>query len=134
MIVLDCSAAVSIIMGKPAGNILQNRINEGEAIIAPDLYLYELCSTLRKYYFAGAIDESMTIELYDSGTQLVEKLYGAEGLAHDVLTESLRLNHSPYDIAYLVLAKRSGAALMTLDRKLAQLCDENEVDCITVAA
>ncbi len=48
----------------------------------------------------------------------------------EALTESLRLDHSSYDLFYLVLARREGATLFTLDRKLQKLCDKNGVNAI----
>ena len=45
-------------------------------------------------------------------------------------TESVRLEHSSYDLFYLILARREGATLFTIDRKLQDLCARNGVNCV----
>ncbi|MBQ9002724.1 MAG: type II toxin-antitoxin system VapC family toxin [Eggerthellaceae bacterium] len=44
----------------------------------------------------------------------------------------MRLGHSVYDLLYFVLARRKGIALLTADKKLARLCEENGVECVRV--
>lgn len=56
------------------------------------------------------------------------------GLEAEILHESLRLDHSSYDLAYLVLARRTGATLFTLDGKLADACERCGVSCTGVMA
>ena len=45
--------------------------------------------------------------------------------------EAVRLNHSAYDMLHLVLARRTGSTLFTLDKKLQEACIETGVDCVT---
>ena len=42
----------------------------------------------------------------------------------------MRLEHSSYDMVYFILARRTGATLFTLDKKLIELCLNNGVDCL----
>ena len=118
-------------MGKPAGVQLRQRLDEEEVVVAPDLYLLELNSALKKHWSIGQIDRDTALDLYRKGADLVCDLVSSKVLNPEVMMRCIQLDHSPYDIAYLVLAKRQGAALMTLDRKLARLCDESNVRCIT---
>jgi len=46
-------------------------------------------------------------------------------LAVESLHEALRLNHPVYDLYFLVLARRNGATLLTVDEKLKRLA----LDC-----
>ena len=61
---------------------------------------------------------------------LIDEFYPIEDLQAEALRESIRLNHSTYDLFYFVLARRTGGILFTLDRKLMKLCQENGVNCI----
>lgn len=48
----------------------------------------------------------------------------------EALNESIRLQHSTYDLFYFVLARRTGTTLFTLNRNLMRLCDQNSVNWI----
>ena len=53
---------------------------------------------------------------------LIDEFTDISNYKDEVLLESIRLNHSAYDLIYLVLARRHGARLITLDKKLRELC------------
>ena len=53
-----------------------------------------------------------------------------EALAAEALSEAVRLDHSFYDMLYFVLARRTASPLLTCDHRLAQLCNDNDVECI----
>lgn len=42
----------------------------------------------------------------------------------EALTEGMRLQHPAYDLIYAILARRTGSALLTCDRRLANLAQE----------
>ena len=134
MIVIDCSAAINVALERPGSETLSSLVNSGEHIIAPDLFVYEVNSALKKYVDAGYFDAKSACERYGKALEIVDELVEPRSFDEDVLAESLRLDHSPYDVAYLLLAKRKGATLMTLDRKLAALCAKEGVECVTTAA
>ena len=50
-----------------------------------------------------------------------------------MLSEAIRVDHSLYDMLYFVLARRTSSTLLTCDRRLAKLCEQNGVDCVTLA-
>ena len=51
-------------------------------------------------------------------------------MLREALIEAIRLDHPVYDLLYLVLARREGATLFTLDQKLQNLCLDNGVNCV----
>jgi predicted nucleic acid-binding protein len=61
---------------------------------------------------------------------LIDEFYPIEDLQSEAFRESIRLNHSTYDLFYFVLARRTGGTLFTLDRKLMRLCLDNGVNCL----
>ena len=63
---------------------------------------------------------------------LVDEFVPDTDLWEEALSESLRLRHSPYDLLYLVLARRNAATLLTLDHKLQKLCLDNGVNCVAL--
>jgi len=130
MIVLDCSAAVNIARKTPEGNGLRALMLEGEKIISSELFPIEAASAFSKYVRAKKLDES-TAKVYLAATvALVDEFIPIQENYIEAFRESLRLKHSVYDMLYLTLARRNAATLVTLDMKLMELCDQQDIDCI----
>lgn len=134
MIVLDASAAFAMVTAAAEGEAFWAFAMEGEKMIAPTLFRFELLNVVRKYVKAGFATEKAALEWYRSGIALVDEFHSMDGAEADILHESLRLDHSSYDLAYLVLARRTGATLFTLDGKLADACERCGVSCTGVVA
>ena len=129
MLVLDSSAAVAMTFERPFGEKIRGLMFRDEKVIAPELYLAEMAHVIEKYVRGGYIDAPTGVTLLDKATNLVDELIPMSSLAQEVLSESLRLDHSSYDVFYLVLARRNAATLCTLDRRLQRLCLKNGVNC-----
>ena len=48
----------------------------------------------------------------------------------EALHEAMRLEHTVYDMLYLTLARRTGSALVTLDKRLAALAEQEKITVI----
>ncbi|MDR2587673.1 MAG: type II toxin-antitoxin system VapC family toxin [Coriobacteriales bacterium] len=130
MIVLDCCAAVALILGTSEGKSLEALMERDEEIISSSLLLAELASALRKYVKAGAMaPERATWSIRELGS-LVDRFVDVSENHVESFCEALRLDHSPYDLFYFTLARRNGATLCTLDHSLMRLCEREGVDCI----
>ena len=100
-------------------------LEQADTVLAPTLYESEVASTLYKYIKSGCIDlQNAKISLV-SMLQFVDVYTDTSELSIETLSESVRLNHSAYDLFYLVLARRNGATLLTKDEHLRRLC----LDC-----
>jgi predicted nucleic acid-binding protein len=130
MIVLDCNAAVAMVFETKEGEALRSLILAGEETISSELLRIELASALRKYVKAGTISEKTITSHYEKALALVDRFVDLEQNCTEAFTESLRLDHSPYDMLYFTLARRNGATLFTLDNKLVALCERERIDCI----
>lgn len=71
-------------------------------------------------------------ECFVDSVTYVDKYYSIQELQDEVLSESIRLDHSSCNMFYFVLARRFGATLFTLDRKLIRLCEEQGVQCVAI--
>lgn len=127
--VLDCSAAVEIARGTDLGRLLRSMMSvDGEAkLVAPELIYAELGSAASKYYRAGMTDDKMTKALMADALDLIDETVSLDGLYFEALADALRLDHSIYDMFYFVLARRLDATLVSVDRKLNELCDREGV-------
>src|SRR5262249_22247922 len=118
MIVLDASAAVDWLLQTPAGQRIENRIYSGnETLHTPHLLDLEVAQVLRRLVRQGVVAAHRADEAVRDLLDLRISRY-----AHFVLLPrmwQLRHNLSAYDAAYVVLAEKLGAALVTRDGRLA---------------
>ncbi len=115
-IVIDASALAEVVArSERAGRVEQ--LFSGEPLLAPDLINSEVLSVLRGWLARSllapaaadrAVRNLATAPLRRfTTTSLVDRIWSAR---HNNLT--------PYDAAYVALARRSGASLLTLDKRL----------------
>lgn len=132
MIVLDFSAACEMARQTEEGLAFCSLMLSDEKVISCDLLRAEAISVFRKFYRRGLITAEKAQKYLVQTLSFVDKFYSMEEFQEEVLAESIRLNHSSYDMFYFVLARRNAATLFTLDRKLMRLCEENGVECVHI--
>ncbi len=118
MIVLDASAAVDWLLQTSAGKSIEKRIySRNETLHAPHLLDLEVTQVLRRLALQRVVPVLRADEAVRDLLDLRITRY-----PHVVLLPriwQLRHNLSAYDAAYIVLAEKLGAALVTRDRRLA---------------
>jgi predicted nucleic acid-binding protein len=118
MIVLDASARVDWLLQTSAGQHIEKRIySHNETLHAPHLLDLEVTQILRRLALQGVISAHRADEAFRDLLDLRITRY-----PHLVLLPriwQLRHNSSAYDVAYIVLAEKLGAALVTRDGRLA---------------
>jgi predicted nucleic acid-binding protein len=134
MIVLDCSATVEMVLGTEAGLCLRSLMLGGEQAISSSLLHAEAASVYRKYVRANVMTQGEALAALNATVRLVDCYVDVSENHVEAFAESLRLEHSPYDLLYFTLARRNGATLFTLDRKLLALCEREGLDCVHVLA
>ena len=117
MIVLDASAAVDWLLQTSAGQSIEKRIySRNETLHAPHLLDLEVTQVLRRLALQGAVSERRADGAVRDLLDLRVTRY-----PHFVLLPriwQLRHNFSAYDAAYIVLAEKIGAVLVTRDARL----------------
>jgi predicted nucleic acid-binding protein len=118
MIVLDASAAIDWLLQTLAGQHIEKRIySRSETLHAPHLLDLEVTQVLRRLASQGVISAHRADEALRDLLDLRITRY-----PHQVLLPriwQLRHNFSAYDAAYIVLAEKLRAALVTRDARLA---------------
>lgn len=118
MIVVDASAVLELLLQSPDAAQVEARLFDSpNALHAPHLLDLEVAQVLRRYERAGQLTaERGGQALADYDGMLIRRY------PHTLLLEriwELRANLTAYDGAYVALAERLGAPLVTRDRRLA---------------
>jgi predicted nucleic acid-binding protein len=117
MMVQDASAAVDWLLQTSAGQHIEKRIySHNETLHAPPLLDLEVTQVLRRLAWQGVISAHRADEAFRDLLDLLITRY-----PHPLLLRiwQLRHNFSAYDAAYIGLAEKLGAALVTRDGRLA---------------
>ena len=118
MIVLDASAAVDWLVQTAAAQRIESRIfSRNQSLHAPELLDLEVAQVLRRLVREGTLSASRAEQAIQDLLDLRITRY-----PHPVLLPRIwQLRHklSAYDAAYIVLAEKLGATLLTRDTKLA---------------
>jgi predicted nucleic acid-binding protein len=117
VIVLDASAAVDWLLQTPAGQQIEKRIySRGESLYAPHLLDLEVAQVLRCLVREGLISSQRGDQALEDFLDMRVTRY-----PHFVLLPRiwrLRHNLSAYDAAYIVLAEKLSAPLISRDTRL----------------
>jgi predicted nucleic acid-binding protein len=129
--VIDASAAVALVMGRhPDRDPALARLEAAETVLAPRLYYTEVANTLWKYARLSGLPEAAAITYLEDAAALVQEPIEDEVLCTEALVTATRFDHPVYDAIYAVLARRRGAVVMTLDRRLRSLLTALRVDAV----
>ena len=120
-VVLDASAALAAVLGQESGPAVLDVLAGAAVVIAPELFSAEVTSGLWKYVSAKQLALEEAAERLDTILKLVDRYHPVAELAQEVLREASARRHSVYDLCYAVLARREGAAVLTIDARLRKL-------------
>ena len=120
MIVVDASIVVEVLLRSDAGAALGERFFEGgDPLHAPHMLDVEVAHALRRCALDGNIDERRGRESFGDLAAMAIERHGHQPLLERMW--QLRHNLTAYDAAYLALAERLDAPLLTRDAALASL-------------
>jgi predicted nucleic acid-binding protein len=117
--VLDASGAVHLVLNGPHALHLAAKLEDVAFVTAPDLFCSEVANALLKYVRAGNLTLDQAVTRFEECMGLTDSLILERALAPEALVASVRYQHSVYDMMYAVLARRSGATVITMDSPFA---------------
>jgi predicted nucleic acid-binding protein len=126
--VLDTSAAVNLVLNNRHAADLAAKLDETAFVMTPDLFCSEVASALWKYVRAGSLALETAIARFEECIGLISSFVPGRELAHEALAAAARHQCSVYDMMYGVLARRSAALVITMDRSFARRLGEMEID------
>jgi predicted nucleic acid-binding protein len=126
-LVLDASASLEAVLGRPQASAVLDLVERATAVHAPDLYGAEVANALWKHVTAGDLDLSQAQLALQAAYDIVDATVPSADMAEEALATAAAFDHPVYDALYLVAARRSGAAICTRDRRLAELAAATRV-------
>lgn len=123
-IMLDASAAIPAALGHEPGPAILGIVARASLVIVPDIFVAEVTSGLWKYVNAGRFSIDHAIIRLRRTLDFVKRRELTQDLAEEVLQEAAARRHPVYDMFYVVLARREGAVVVTLDKRLRKLLEE----------
>src|SRR4028118_1089285 len=117
-LVVDASVAFKWFAREPDTPQANALLRRGEALIAPEHLIAEVCNAAWKSWSRGEISRSQALTVAPRIRPLLTEVFPLDALAPRALLVSLDLNHPVYDCFYLALAERERAVIVTADKRL----------------
>jgi predicted nucleic acid-binding protein len=118
VVVVDASVIVAALTGEGERGAWATRTLANAHLAAPHLMPFEAANVLRRNQRLGALDPAVATLAHADLLDLQVDLYPHEAVADRAW--ELRGTLTSYDAAYVSLAERLGAPLVTLDTRLAR--------------
>lgn len=131
-LVLDASAAVRLVMRAEKVETLLEHVSDASVVVSPSLYASEVANALWKYVKSDNLTLELALERYAEAIDLIDDFTPDWELTTEALTEATRYQHPVYDMLYVILARRSGCAILTMDRRLSTLVNNMGITTIQV--
>jgi len=130
VLVLDCSAAMDAVLKHGRADVFLEAVVQAGRVVSSELFRAEAANVLWKYYRANALNVDQCRTAYEEAVELVDEFEPLAEGSLEALMEATRLGHSVYDRFYLDLARKTGATLVTSDRKLRALAQSERIPVI----
>jgi len=119
VIVIDASALVEILAEKERAVALRTLAESDLDWLVPEHFVFEVVSALRRLWLGGHLDRSTFKAAVSRVEALPLDVWPSKPLLPRIV--ELAANATPYDAAYVALAERLDAPLLTADDKLARM-------------
>ena len=117
MLVVDTSAVVAALVGRPPDRRLTDRLGADGDLHVPHLLDVELLHALRRLVRTGQLSEERAADARADFAELAVVRYGQQPLADRAW--ELRDNLTAYDATFVALAEALAVPLVTCDARLA---------------
>ena len=126
-LVLDASAALEAILGRPHAEQVLDLVEGATLVRTPDLFAAEVGNALWKHIRVGDLDLGQAQVALRAALDIIDSMVPSVELIEEALATAATHDHPVYDTLYLVTARRTGATVCTLDRRLAALLEATRV-------
>jgi len=124
IVVLDASAAAEIVKQSQAGVDFINALMRSERVFAPDLYIAEIGNYMWKNGRKDRVRTDTLTKMADECIGYIDEYTSSTELWREALRLAQEEDHPVYDMLYAALARRHDAVLLTMDRRLCDVCEK----------
>ncbi|MCI5131290.1 MAG: PIN domain-containing protein [Candidatus Electrothrix sp. EH2] len=126
--VLDAGAAVEVVLQRPMAGLLNRYLSKADWVITPTLFISEVTNVFWKYQRLTDLALQDCERGLEQAIALPDDFIDEHNFFREAFKLSSTLNHSVYDIMYLIAARRNNAVLLTLDKKLIRIAKECSIE------
>jgi len=118
-IVVDSSVIAALVTPEQYSNWASKKLSEYNDFHALDLNYYEVANAI-KYKKSDRFDAKDTLKAFNQAIEILDlyAIHNFSEVINDALAIAIELNITVYDAAFLALAQKLNAKLLTLDQKL----------------
>lgn len=131
ILVLDTSAGAEIVLARGRAAEMGAWVAEAEWVIAPTLYISEMTNVFWKYHQFSNVPIEQCETGLDRAIQLIDDFVHEREMYREAFALACRVKKPVYDMFFLVLARRTSGAILTLDEGLQRLARENAIRILT---
>jgi predicted nucleic acid-binding protein len=133
-LVLDASATLPLLLKTASTSVtkITEALLQATVVFVPTLHGYEVANALWKYVAAGQLSANDAQRALSQSSNLAAEVDFDQDLLQEALAIANHHRHPVYDSAYVALARRKTAALLTLDRRLKALADAAGIRIVTL--
>ncbi len=128
--VLDASVAIEIVLQRQKAEKFLRSVAEADWVITPNLFIAEVTNVFWKYQKFTDLPFLICEKGIEQAISLPDNFIAEQDLYREAFKLACNLNHSVYDMLYLVVARRNNATLLTLDKKLLQTAGKCSVEVV----
>jgi predicted nucleic acid-binding protein len=117
-VILDTSAAVELVMARPAQQKVAMIVQKSYWVLAPSLFIYEVANVMWKYHRLLELKSKELETRLHQAIEIIDEYLQAEDLCQEAFGLSCKIGQPVYDAVYLAAARRRKAAILSLDRRI----------------
>jgi predicted nucleic acid-binding protein len=133
IVVVDSNAAIEVVLKREKGSLFRQLIESSEKTITSEFFKIEVANVIRKYYKGNYIRKDDCNKLLELSESLIDEFAPISLNNLEALNEAVRLDYSVYDMLYLILARKAGAVLLTLDGPLNKIAEKEGIKTLEAA-
>ena len=126
--VLDASAAIEIVLQRKYSEKLTESLLNSDLVLAPRLFVCEVTNVFWKYHSFANLSFQDCENRLEQAISLPDNFINEIDIFHEAFKLSCTLNHSVYDMLYLIIARRNNGTLLTMDKKLIKIAKKLSIE------
>jgi predicted nucleic acid-binding protein len=129
-LVLDASAVLEVVLERSRAGDFMRAIQEADTVMAPELLIPEVVKAIWKYHQFDHLDLNTCNQALELAIGMADDLVSCKDLWREAFLLAQKNRRPAYDMFYIALARREGAALLTMDQALRKEAERHGVQVI----